>query len=245
MHDSLISLKSFGLTNRGLVKEANEDYFSVNPSLGLFVVADGMGGHQKGDVASRIAVEMMVSSIEKWQLSAQNPEVFLNETILNINTKIFEMGAGSMQNRMGCTFVVAWFVGEKCLIGHVGDARAYAYIQNQLQQVTTDHTMANMMVEAGYMTPEEVKNSPYRHGVERALGPLRTVEPDINVLQVHSIDMLLLCSDGLWDMVENQLIEQAFARSNNVQNICETLIDQALNSGGKDNITSVIVKIST
>ena len=240
-----------GATEQGLVRGNNEDSFLLDAAHGLCIVADGMGGHNDGDVASRMAVGKISEYITDYLQSgkqSQSPKNVLRNAFTAANNAIHQTTPKVQQHKhMGATCIAAWFFNNRCYIAHVGDVRGYYFRDDNMTQITSDHTVVAMMVEAGRLTQEEAKQSPFRHRVEKALGPFAQIEPEINVCEVKGGDRFLLCSDGLWDMVEDTLISDALkslsGKGANTGKVCQQLITLALKAGGKDNVTTIFVEI--
>jgi len=235
-----------GLSNVGRVRTSNEDCMGLFPDLNLFLVADGMGGHAAGEVASNMAVETVRESISKNEgtgsslLAAHR----LERAIKASNQKIYEAAKQSPALAgMGTTLVSVLLDQDTAYIGYVGDSRAYLARQDEIAQLTTDHSLVNEYLKKGMMTPEEAEHHPLKHVLSRALGTALNVEVDILSVPLKSDDILLLCSDGLSNTVTSQIMFQTLKRSKgNLQKACHQLIEQANNRGGVDNITVVILQ---
>ncbi len=225
-------------TDVGCVREHNEDSLIVAPPL--FAVADGMGGHAAGDVASEIAVNTLIELAPKHA----DPEALgravcaVNEAVIKSSTEHAE------QEGMGTTITAALLEGEKLVIAQVGDSRAYLLHQGTLQQITRDHSLMADMIEAGQLTPEEARVHPHRSVITRALGSDPYMVPDLYEFNVESGDRLLLCSDGLSSMITDDGIEDTLSRIEDPQRAADALVDQAIQAGGHDNVTVIVVNIS-
>lgn len=222
-------------TNVGRVREHNEDSFLAQAPL--FVVADGMGGHEAGEVASEIAVQTIA------ELAPTTPnEAALVNAVKEANAAIrlaAQEGIGKMG--MGCTVTAAMIFGDKLMVAQVGDSRAYLLHDDHLQRITRDHSLVAELVEQGRITEEEALVHPKRSVITRALGSEPDVAVDLYVLQLEKEDRLLLCSDGLSGMAGDVLIERDLKRFKDVDECCEALIQDALDGGGMDNITAIVV----
>lgn len=240
-------MESLFLTDRGQVREHNEDaggiFYNQSKQL-LAIIADGMGGHQSGDVASQMAVDMLR---EKWielnQLnSPSKTEKWLSKTILNINKSIYERSQLKDELKgMGTTIVVALVTDEFLTIAHIGDSRCYLYNQNGFKQITEDHSLVNMLIRTGQISVEDAQNHPRKNIVSRALGTEENVQVDIQHLSIEENDKLLLCSDGLTDKVLNNELETYIKSSKPISAIGQNLIDLANDRGGEDNISLIIL----
>jgi protein phosphatase len=230
-------------SDRGVVKKHNEDSLLVDESLGLFVVADGMGGHKAGEIASHIAVDRIASHVRAGLEENIGPSEILAAAMVRTSRAIFETAqTDPWWNDMGTTAVVALLNGERIVICHVGDSRAYLIDQTSIQRLTQDHTFVAEWLRAGTITPEEARTHTARHGLTMALGVEDTVEPDVDEWRWQDGHSLLLCSDGLTDVLEDHEIMGTVASIDDPQQACEALVSQANKRGGPDNITVVLVK---
>jgi protein phosphatase len=223
-------------TDIGQVREGNEDsYLVMDP---LFVVADGMGGHRGGEVASNLALE----TIERL-FSAR--EGSLVEQIAQANRVVFERSQRDREvSGMGTTLTAALVEGPRVRIGHVGDSRAYLLRDGELHLLTEDHTLVHRMVEEGEITEEEAETHPHRSILTRALGVDDAVDIDEGVVEVRDGDRLLLCTDGLTGMVSDREIRSVLEGSPDPQEAVERLVAAANRAGGVDNITAILVDLS-
>ena len=224
-------------TEIGLVRQHNEDSLIVVPPL--FAVADGMGGHEAGEVASEIVVSTLA------ELAPAHPDAeALTRAVEAANLNVLRAPSqGIGREGMGTTLTAAMLEGERLLIAQVGDSRAYLLHQGSLQQITRDHSLMADMIEAGHLTPEEARVHPNRSVITRAIGSDTHLLPDIYELNVDAGDRLLLCSDGLNAMVEDSDIENIMRRTQDPQKCASNLVDAALQNGGVDNVTVVVVDV--
>lgn len=224
-------------TDVGQVREGNEDsYLAKAP---VFVVADGMGGHIAGDVASATAVEVIQK--ELGDARADQPETLI-AILKNANSEIYEKAAADESLRgMGTTCTLMLVADSTAQIAHVGDSRAYLLRDGELQQVTEDHTLVGRMVSEGRLDPEEAEHHPQRSIITRALGVDSEVDVDLISLDLQTGDRLLLCSDGLTSMIAAPQIREVLADGDDPQAAADALVDQANSAGGDDNITVVVV----
>lgn len=224
-------------TEIGLVRQHNEDSLIVVPPL--FAVADGMGGHEAGEVASEIVVGTLA------ELAPAHPDAeALTRAVEAANLNVLRAPSqGIGREGMGTTLTAAMLEGERLLIAQVGDSRAYLLHQGSLQQITRDHSLMADMIEAGHLTPEEARVHPNRSVITRAIGSDTHLLPDIYELNVDAGDRLLLCSDGLNAMVEDSDIENIMRRTQDPQKCASNLVDAALQNGGVDNVTVVVVDV--
>ena len=221
----------------GRVREANEDsYLVADP---LFVVADGMGGHIAGDVASSTAVKVIQD--ESGDASSENPGT-LSKIISDANAAIWDKAQSDPALRgMGTTCTLVLVDEDRVHIAHVGDSRAYRLRDGQLEQLTEDHTLVGRMVQEGRLSPEEAQHHPQRSIITRALGVDEDVQVDLETVELSEGDRLLLCSDGLSSMVDDGSIESVLASESDPLRAADQLIDVANEAGGDDNITVVVI----
>ncbi len=222
-------------TDVGYVREHNEDSLLVRPPL--FAVCDGMGGHKAGEVASDIAVRVLAARAPR-QTDAQGLKQAVEEANISIIHAVHE---GEGREGMGTTCTAAILEDERLTIAQVGDSRAYLLHSGALQQITRDHSLVADLVDSGEITPEEARNHPWRSYITRALGLDPRVEPDIYELNIHSGDRLMLCSDGLYSMVRDEKIADILNRTPEPQKAADRLVKAALDAGGSDNITVIVV----
>ena len=216
----------------GLVRQVNEDSKLTEPPL--FAVADGMGGHASGDVASAIAVQVLQSELKRSDSIA--------DAVHNANKAIFQKAAKDPDlTGMGTTLTAMWADDRSAQIAHVGDSRAYLLRDGHLTRLTTDHTVVNRLVQQGRIMPEDADRHPQRSYLERALGVDPEVEVDVHVLDMAPGDRVLLCSDGLFGMIDDDLIQNVMVSEESPQRAAERLCEEAVHAGGNDNVTTVVV----
>lgn len=224
-------------TDVGRVREGNEDSYLADAPL--FVVADGMGGHLAGDVASATAVEVIKE--RTGELRADDPET-LATTLKEANRAIWTKADEDPNVRgMGTTCTLALVDGERVQLAHVGDSRAYLFHDNQLRQVTEDHTLVGRMVREGRLSAEDAERHPQRSIITRALGVDEDVDVDLMTFELNDGDRLLICSDGLSSMLSHDQIAGVLAETSDAQSAAEHLVELANEAGGEDNITVVVV----
>lgn len=230
-------MKVAGRTDRGKVRELNEDTFGYHDNL--FVVADGMGGHQAGEVASAIAVETVLKADLSGALKTA-----LQKTLTEANRAILEQaGRDKELNGMGTTVAVLYLGTERAYVTHIGDSRVYYLSDNNLKQLTHDHSLVNELVKSGEITVEEAKTHPKRNLLTRALGSNETLETEIIEVEVKKGDKFLLCSDGLTNSIPETLIKELISRDDHPEIIVDHMINAANELGGSDNITAILVEI--
>ena len=225
-------------TDVGCVRDHNEDSLLVAPPL--FAVADGMGGHAAGEVASEIAITVL------GEKAPHTPDAAaLGRAVEDANHAVI-LAANEKRGRagMGTTITAAVLQKDRLVIAQVGDSRAYLLHQGRLQQLTRDHSLMADMIEAGRLTPEEARTHPNRSVITRALGSDPRMVPDLYEITVETGDRLLLCSDGLSSMVEDSAIESTLARTRDPQRCASMLVNEAIAAGGYDNVTVVVVDVA-
>ncbi|REK76395.1 Stp1/IreP family PP2C-type Ser/Thr phosphatase [Paenibacillus paeoniae] len=238
-------------SNVGRVRHVNEDQSwigQLDNGVTLAIVADGMGGHQAGDVASEMAVSAFRSLMEqraaKPDLTEQEGKMLIRQAISEANETIYAMAASNEQyHNMGTTIVAALIHSNSAVIGHVGDSRAYRVTKESIQLLTMDHSLVNELVKSGQLTDEEAANHPRRNVLTRAIGTDPQVEIDVQSLAWSPEDVLLLCSDGLTNMVSEQEMHAVVAgEENGLEGKADHLIGLALEAGGDDNVTVVLLQ---
>ena len=251
----LMDVKAFGLTHVGRQRQHNEDAFLVEDDALLFLVADGMGGHAAGEIASRIAVD----SISEFILHTKEddgtwPHAYdehfkrstnrLMAAVRMANTRVLEaMRKDARLRGMGTTVVACMADDTTVSVAHVGDSRAYMIRDGQLSRITTDHSWVFEQVQAGRLTEAEAEKHPLRNVITRALGGALQVTPDASEIESKPGDVFLLCSDGLTGMVpESEIQRIVTASSGDLKKACQQLIDAANERGGLDNVTAVLVE---
>jgi protein phosphatase len=241
----------------GLRRTSNEDSYSTRPDVGLFVVADGMGGHVAGEVASRVAVEAIEAFIEETAGADKNrtwpfpfdPSISLEANRLKAafrlaNRKIAAAIADSQELRgMATTASAVLFGGRSASVGHVGDSRVYVLRDGRLEQITSDHSWVEEQVRAGTMSRVAARQHPWRNVVTRALSGGEDPEVDVTEVKPKAGERYLLCSDGLFGVVADQRIAEILGEQIALDQICQRLVDAANEAGGPDNITTLILQI--
>jgi serine/threonine protein phosphatase PrpC len=223
---------------------------SGNTPFGLYIVADGMGGHQFGEVASNAAIRTVAGMIMRkfhpylFNLKADLPDESLQEIMQSAVTeaqKVIQREAPGS----GTTLTAALILGQQVTIAHVGDSRAYmVYPDGRLEAVTRDHSLVKRLEELGHISPEEAANYPHRNVLYRALGQGELLEPDIFTIPFPTAGLLMLCSDGLWGVISEQNLLQAVREAPNLQRACQNLVSAANAAGGPDNISVVLVQLA-
>ncbi|MFH1136377.1 MAG: Stp1/IreP family PP2C-type Ser/Thr phosphatase [Pseudomonadota bacterium] len=246
------------LTDPGMKRDNNEDNCLVIPEQGLFVVSDGMGGHNAGEVASQLALDAVKEEAEKFPVPSSsrpwwkriffkpkntfNPVEWIHQAVRNANSVILrEARADPGKKGMGATLALVLKRDEALLTAHVGDSRVYRFRRGRLEQLTQDHSLAQELVRQGIMTEEEAMYSAPSNVLTRALGVRETVQEDIIYHSVEKGDSFLLCSDGLYNMLDDDDLVKVLGDARlSIQDKARRLVDQANENGGDDNITVVL-----
>ncbi len=248
-------LEAYVRTDTGPVRENNEDNFLVDEDGGLFVVADGMGGHAAGEVASRVAVDTIRELLEeapspeetRLDRNVQDPADELRERLrYAMNQASYrirkEAQANPQYSGMGTTLCVLLVEADQAHLAHVGDSRVYLIRDGQILRLTRDHTVVQQEIDAGRLTPEMARQVPHRNYLTQSVGYHGPVEPDTSTRPLQPGDVFLLCSDGLTDPLDDQAIAAICDRTD-LADLAETLVSEALKAGGEDNVTVVVVGV--
>lgn len=238
----------YGMTDVGMKRDSNEDAFLLLPDKQLYIVSDGMGGHNAGEVASLTAVKALVTYYVPLAISTNNAEA-IKETMIDAiseaNKRVWDMSRSrSEYSGMGCTVAMVFIDGNKIHACHIGDSRVYVINRKEIVQVTTDHSVVTELVQAGTMTKKEARFSDLKNQLTQAIGIASSIRPEYNMRQVEKCDIVLLCTDGLWDMLEDDKIFKAVHKGGMPEEICARLIHMANEAGGEDNITVIVASIS-
>lgn len=259
-----IHVNAFGMTDKGKVRDANEDNFVVDIREGFFAVADGMGGHARGEVASQTAVEtcrQVLSDVfaapgEEDTMSEDDfsagDEEKMKLLMRKANRAIFsknregqkEKGAQDLRSKMGTTFVCLKILGQKMYIANTGDSRCYLLRKKSFLQLTEDHSKEDEILQTGRLTEAETRLKKIGHYITNCLGTRPVVDPDVVVALPKKGDKYLLCSDGLSKMLSDEKIGSLLESEKDIRKACQKLITLANEMGGKDNITAVILEVT-
>jgi PPM family protein phosphatase len=239
-------ITSFGNSDMGLKRSNNEDVFVLRPELGLYAVADGMGGAASGEVASRIFAETALEVFaEKRRISEDEILERVQQAFRLANERILSKAReDSRFQGMGCTAELVTFYNQNYVLGHVGDSRTYLARQGQLKQLTLDHSLVQDQVDRGLITAEEARRHSLRNVILRAVGVNEILAVDLIRGKTLPGDLLLLCSDGLTDMLDDDVIQGLLSRPLSVSQKVERLIESAKSAGGRDNITAVLCEVT-
>jgi len=250
-----MKLAAAGRTHVGMKRAHNEDSLRLCREENLFIVADGMGGHASGEVASQMSVETLAEFFRAtaeddeitWPYKVDKDRKYDESRVMTgiklSNRRIFESASRDARLKgMGTTIVATFFSENQCHIGHVGDSRVYRYRNGQLIQLTEDHSLLNDYIKMRQLTPEEIEAFPHKNVIVRALGMKETVQVDVLSEAPEAGDVYLLCSDGLSGMLTDEAMEEIIGHSDDLELTCERLIDGANDNGGTDNITVILVR---
>ena len=243
-------MQYWGLTDPGCVRQQNQDVYQIeklDSGSVLFVVCDGMGGAKSGNVASSLAADVFVQEVRRnWKHSLDESQIdmMLQNAVKLANFTVFDQAQQFEEfNGMGTTLVAALVRGRKVTVIHVGDSRAYAITRDGIRQVTRDHSVVQMMLDRGELKPEQARTYPGKNLITRAIGTEGTVKSDLTHFSLERGESLLLCSDGLSNVMDEQEILFEVVHGVNKQYCCQRLLDIAKNRGAPDNVTSVFVLV--
>ncbi len=239
-------------TDTGRVRELNEDVYASRADRGLFVVCDGMGGAPAGEVASQLALDAILEQLEidrdggaPADAGYQPHTNRLAAAVRRSNQVIYDQAQRNVrQAEMGTTVVGAWIAEHIASVAHVGDSRAYLWRDQRLEPLTRDHSLAEALLQAGLLDPNDSQQAEEQNVLIRVLGREPDVEVDVTEVPVQPGDYLLLCSDGLTRMVADPIVADAIVKLREPQRICDALVDAANRNGGTDNITVVVVEVA-
>lgn len=251
MAETQALLQIAGYTDKGIRREHNQDHIGFDSERGIAVLADGMGGHKAGEVAARMAVKLVLEQLKSLALQETSVSItgsqlleFVSNTISSSNSEIFKaQEAEDAYKGMGTTIVAALVVGTQAYVGHVGDSRLYLRRNRTVKRVTKDHSLVQDLIDRGFYTEREARSANVGHVVTRALGTRADVEVATTEIQLQPYDVLLLCSDGLTDMVSDwQIAEIIDENITDLDLAAKKLIALANKNGGKDNISVILMQ---
>lgn len=240
-------MQYFALTDTGKIRTTNEDYvYATNEAVGalenLFLVADGMGGHNAGEVASKLAVDTLLSRVKN--ISMGQTEAILQDAIDQANAAVYALSKKDEDKAGMGTTLVALSIGKQDIcIANVGDSRAYALYEGELKQLTLDHTMVEELFRQGTLSRQAAKYHPQRHVITRALGVDQKVRPDFFHVEKEQVKQILMCTDGLTNMVEEDRLIEILQMPLDVKERATRLLEEANANGGMDNITVIVIDV--
>lgn len=243
-------VKCFGKSVAGMQRENNEDSIYVGSGdkevKNIFIVADGMGGHNAGEVASRLAVDKFIEYIRPHFKTGIDREFVLDVLlggVIYANEIIYKESVNNEKRKgMGTTFTCVYYNDGKIYAVHVGDSRIYILTDGKLKQISNDHSYVMELVRKGNLTPQEAANSPKRNIITRAVGCEEKIDVDTIIKELKEGDVVLICSDGLSTMVKDSEIEEIMNKYSDAEKTIEALIEKANKNGGKDNISAIIIR---
>ena len=238
-------MKTYSITDTGALREMNQDYFfasddPVGNLPNLYIVADGMGGHKAGDYASRYTTQRMVASVSR--SPGEEPVTILQEAITTANKLLIEEAAEDEAKRgMGTTLVAATILDGKLYVANIGDSRLYV-VGSKIRQITRDHSYVEEMVRIGELDRADARNHPDKNIITRAVGAEDKVEPDFFTVELQEGEIVLMCSDGLTNMLEDEEIRMIISGARDLVEKAESLVEAANANGGRDNISVILIE---
>jgi protein phosphatase len=238
-------MKTYSMTDTGIQRETNQDYFFASDTPvgnlpNLYIVADGMGGHKAGDYASRYTTQRIVASVSR--SPGEEPVTILKEAIATANKLLIEEAAEDEAKKgMGTTLVAATIVGRRLYIANIGDSRLYV-VGDEIRQVTKDHSLVAEMVRIGEVDVSEAREHPDKNIITRAIGAGEAVEADFFEVELHEGEQILICTDGLTNMVDDTAIREIMVSGASPEERVKQLVQMANHNGGRDNITVMTIQ---
>jgi len=247
VHAFPYKILSCGMSDIGLVRQNNEDVWAKMPALRFFALADGMGGHQAGEVAAKEAVGALIAIVEKKLKSRPSlleTQAIIQRAIEQVNSLVYKMGRSDNDLQgMGTTLCCIYFYERGIVYGHVGDSRVYRQRAKKLHQLTKDHSLLSELIDLGQLSEKQASEFLYKNIITRAIGTEPKVEPSVQTDDVAPDDIYLMCTDGLSDLLSLEEIEKIINRTPSLQECAKKLIQAAKDEGGYDNITVVLIKV--
>ncbi len=249
-HENSYTTKSFALTDKGLLRQKNEDSFGCDDQLHFYSIADGLGGRNAGEIASSETVHRLKTRLQEdsfiHNLSSEEKIIvdFFIRSIIAVNHEIFNLSRNNnMLEGMGTTLSTLYFFDEKCLFTNIGDSRIYRFRNNELTKLTNDDTLLEELLQYGLIDEKEAKIFPLKHVITKSIGSFETIDPSWGIETFQLNDIYLLCSDGLHGLVSFEKIKSILAMTTTLKEKGELLLKKALSAGGIDNITLILVEI--
>lgn len=250
VHIMPYSISAFGISDIGLVRQNNEDFWAKLNHLNFYVLADGMGGHRAGEVASKETVKALCKIIET-NLTSREEKFTIEEAyaivqiaIEQVNQIIYRMGRSDHELRgMGTTLCCIYFHPKGVIYAHVGDSRIYRLRHQKLEQLTKDHSLFCELVELGQISEQQATDFLYKNIITKAVGTEPFVEPSVHISDAQDQDIYIMCSDGLSDLLSRKEIETILNRTSQVETAANHLVEKAKQKGGYDNVTVVVMKV--
>lgn len=244
-------VSAFGLSDIGLVRQNNEDYWAAMPELGFYALADGMGGHRAGEIASKLAIDTLCETIESAlgeesdELSFEEAHGVMQLAIEHTNRTVYERGQSNEDFRgMGTTLCCLLFHRKGLIYAHVGDSRIYRLRKGKLEQMTRDHSLLREMIELGQLSERQADEFVYKNIITRAVGTESEIDPSVHMADLQNHDIYLMCSDGLSDMLTVSEMEKILNKYKTIEEAGTKLVKTAKENGGYDNVTLVLMQVS-
>jgi PPM family protein phosphatase len=237
------------ITDVGRFRPHNEDAYCVSPDYSWFAVADGMGGHEAGEVAAALAIQALVEHITPERMAtaavANSIGALLLDAVAEAHARVLDANQGNESGRpMGCTLTVGSII-DGLIACNVGDVRCYILHEGALRQVSRDHSTVGSLVEAGVLTLEQARVHPNKNQVLQAIGMPSGVTPDINCAALFPDDRIVICSDGLWEAMPHEELQAILAGNGTMRQLAMQAVDHAIDAGGQDNITAILCQITS
>jgi protein phosphatase len=244
-----VNVEHAALSDRGRVRDENQDNWSASPDDGLYVVSDGLGGHFAGALASQIVVEVLPTMVRSHtadvhDLGGRRATGAVRCALKELSQQVHEQTRGEPGlEGMGATVVLLLMRGERALVGHMGDSRAYRLRGTRLKQLTRDHSIVQVLLDRDEISPEEAACHPSRGRVTQSVGMAGTPRPEVRTFDIREGDRFLLCTDGLTQAVSDEALRRGLIESPSVEVACQRLVDSANAAGGVDNITAMVLSV--
>ena len=236
-------MKAISIFETGCVRKNNEDNYLIISEINLFAVADGMGGHKAGEMASKLAIEQLETrSSALKSIEIEDILDWMSQTMEEANKRVYEVSSEALETEgMGTTLTALVIKGTKAVIGHIGDSRVYLWRDNSLAQLSEDHSMVNELIRLGELTEEKARDHPHKNVLSRALGVDRTINIDCFQLEVQDNDVFILCTDGFSNIIEEEEMVTEFSSSGSWEESLDNLRRTVLERGAPDNFTVICV----
>lgn len=234
-------MKTVSIYETGCVRKNNEDYYLILPEVQLFAVADGMGGHNAGELASKLAIETLEKQSSALNsISLEDIQAWMSQVMEEANKQVYEAASNSIETEgMGTTLTALVLNGNKAVIGHIGDSRVYLWREQNLSQLSEDHSMVNELIRLGQLTEESARNHPHKNVLSRALGVERSISIDCFQIEIQDNDVFILCTDGFSNLIEDEEMAAEFSSSGNWDERLANLKRRVLERGAPDNFTVI------
>ena len=235
-------------TDKGVIRDKNEDSFYISDDHRFFIIADGVGGCNSGEVASRVAVEGIAAYLKERPFTVfhQDEEIYhyLSACLKSVNKQVISLSKSDIQyNGMGTTIVLLYIVQNKMYVAYMGDSRGYLIRNREIVQITQDHTISAELLRSGTITDMEAKTHPQRNVITRALGIDENIEAEMSQMDLEKDDIVILCTDGLYNEVEEKEILDTFLNEENIQKSCDSIVELVNRRESRDNITILALKM--